>query len=127
MEIKLDFRSHIPIQVQVKEQIRNMLVSGKFEPGERLPTVRELGLELGVNFATIARAYRRLDAEGLLSTQQGRGTYILPGAGSNVVHVTGGERLLSLVREFFLRARRLGFGNEDIHAAVKTVLKVGRE
>ncbi len=76
--IELDFRSKIPIYVQIINQIKHLIATGELRPDDQLPTVRQLATELRVNFNTVARAYRLLDEEGLISTQHGRGTYILP-------------------------------------------------
>ena len=78
MKIKLEFRSKIPIYIQIIDQVKHLIASGVLVPDDQLPTVRELADDLGVNFTTVARAYRLLDEEGLISTQHGRGTYILP-------------------------------------------------
>ncbi len=75
--IQLDFRSHTPIYTQIVEQVKQQVISGVLKPEDQLPTVRALALELRVNFNTVARAYRLLDEAGIISTQQGRGTYIL--------------------------------------------------
>lgn len=77
LPIKLDFRSGVPIYVQIVEQIQNLVVTGELLPGDQLPTVRQLASELRVNFNTVARAYRLLDENELISTQQGRGTFLL--------------------------------------------------
>jgi GntR family transcriptional regulator len=77
MNLEIDFRSGLPIYMQVVERIQERLAAGRLKPGDQLPTVRSLALELRVNFNTIARAYRILDEAGIISTQQGRGTYIL--------------------------------------------------
>lgn len=57
-------------------QIEALVVDGTFKPGDQLPTVRELAIDLRINFSTVARAYRMLDEKRLISTQRGRGTYI---------------------------------------------------
>ena len=75
--VHLDFRSGTPIYTQIVEQVKQQVLSGELKPGDQLPTVRALALELRVNFNTVARAYRLLDEAGIISTQQGRGTYIL--------------------------------------------------
>ncbi|MDZ4159126.1 MAG: GntR family transcriptional regulator, partial [Anaerolineaceae bacterium] len=77
IDIQLNFRSGLPIYVQIVEQVQRQLLGGELHPGDQLPTVRQLANELGVNFNTVARAYRLLDETGLISTQQGRGSYIL--------------------------------------------------
>jgi GntR family transcriptional regulator len=75
-EIRIDFRSNMPIYLQIMEQIRQKVASGELQPGDQLPTVRQMAADLRVNFNTVARAYRMLDETGLISTQHGRGTYI---------------------------------------------------
>ncbi|HEY5269315.1 MAG TPA: GntR family transcriptional regulator, partial [Anaerolineales bacterium] len=77
MNLEIDFRSGIPIYLQVVERIKERIAGGRLTPGDQLPTVRSLALELRVNFNTIARAYRILDEVGIISTQQGRGTYVI--------------------------------------------------
>jgi GntR family transcriptional regulator len=75
-QIKLDFRSDIPLYLQIVRQVENLVTIGNLKQGDQLPTVRELAVELRINFNTVARAYRVLDESGLISTQRGRGTYI---------------------------------------------------
>jgi DNA-binding transcriptional regulator YhcF (GntR family) len=58
--IHLDFRSGTPIYTQIVEQVKQQVLSGELKPGDQLPTVRALALELRVNFNTVARAYRLL-------------------------------------------------------------------
>jgi len=77
MMIELDLRSHVPIYVQIVERIEHLVAAGVLQPDDQLPTVRQLAADLRVNFNTIARAYRMLDAAGIISTQQGRGTFVL--------------------------------------------------
>ncbi|MCF6277399.1 MAG: GntR family transcriptional regulator [Anaerolineales bacterium] len=74
--IRLDLRSGVPIYTQIMEQIKQLVSGGVLQTGDQLPTVRALAQELRVNFNTVARAYRLLDEAGIISTQQGRGTYI---------------------------------------------------
>ena len=76
-DFSLDFRSGVPVYVQLVEQVQAHLARGNLKPGDQLPTVRQMASELRINFNTVARAYRMLDEAGLISTQQGRGTYIL--------------------------------------------------
>ncbi|MGD8760462.1 MAG: GntR family transcriptional regulator, partial [Anaerolineales bacterium] len=64
MFIELDFRSHIPIYVQIMERIKHLMATGMLGPGDQLPTVRQLAADLRVNFNTVARAYRLLDEAG---------------------------------------------------------------
>jgi GntR family transcriptional regulator len=76
LTLQLDFHSGLPIYTQIVNQIQSQLAYGVLKPGDQLPTVRALAEELRVNFNTVARAYRILDEVRIISTQQGRGTYI---------------------------------------------------
>lgn len=74
--ISLDFRADEPIYLQIVRQIETLVSQGILKPGDQLPTVRALAIDLRINFSTVARAYRILDEMQLISTQRGRGTYI---------------------------------------------------
>jgi len=114
MNLELDFRSGIPIYLQVVERIRERIAAGKLKPGDQLPTVRALAQDLRVNFNTIARSYRILDEAGVISTQQGRGTYILemppPGVSAGIRR----KALQALTQRYLSDADRLGVSPEEI-------------
>jgi GntR family transcriptional regulator len=76
----LNPRSGIPIYVQLKEQVKTAVAGGVLNPGDQMPSVRDLAVALVVNPNTIARAYSELEREGLLSVEQGRGTFISSGS-----------------------------------------------
>jgi GntR family transcriptional regulator len=108
MNLELDFRSGIPIYLQVVERIRERIAGGSLPPGSQLPTVRALALELRVNFNTIARAYRILDENGIISTQQGRGTYILELPPPEITASIRRRSLQALTNRYLGDASRLG-------------------
>jgi GntR family transcriptional regulator len=74
LTVRLD--SDIPLTVQIAEGIRRQIAAVALRPGDELPTVRQLASDLGVNLNTVARAYRTLEDEGLLTTVRGRGTQV---------------------------------------------------
>ena len=111
--IHLDFRSHVPIYTQIVEQVKQQLVSGILKPGDQLPTVRALALELRVNFNTVARAYRLLDEAGIISTQQGRGTFILEVPPPERTDKLRQQALEALTRDYLAEAQRLGSSPEE--------------
>lgn len=119
MQIKLDFRSKIPIYIQIIDQIKHLIASGVLKPDDQLPTVRELASDLDVNFTTVARAYRLLDEEGLISTQHGRGTYILPLPEGRSKGDFRREDLERLTRHFLNESARLGYGPDEVAEIVK--------
>lgn len=89
--------------------------------GERLPTVRELAGQLDLNFNTVARAYRLLDRGGVVSAQQGRGTFMLTNRSS------GREKriaLQTLTAQYIAEARRQNFSEAEIAAAITSRLRL---
>jgi GntR family transcriptional regulator len=121
--IHIDFRSGIPIYTQIVEQVKQQLVSGLLEPGDQLPTVRALALELRVNFNTVARAYRLLDEASIISTQQGRGTYILEIPPPERTEKLRQQALEALTRDYLNEALRLGSSPEEISKTLKEQLE----
>lgn len=122
MQIKIDFRSGEPIYVQIMEQIRQMVATGELRQGDQLPTVRQMATELRVNFNTVARAYRILDEVGLISTQQGRGTYIWETPSEETNRRLRHQGLQELTRRYFEDAQRLGYNQDEVIIAVETEL-----
>jgi GntR family transcriptional regulator len=76
VEILIDIKSGVPFYRQIIEQIKFAIARGDIEPGDRLPTVRQLAVDLSINPNTVVRAYRELEIEGVLDTQQGSGTFV---------------------------------------------------
>lgn len=126
--LHLDFRSGLPIYIQIMNQIEQQVSGGMLKPGDQLPTVRALASELRVNFNTVARAYRLLDEAGLISTQQGRGTYIMEKAPPEVGQRLRREALVALARQYIGEARRFEFSDAEISHMLQDQLKVaGKE
>ena len=73
---RLDSASGVPFYRQVIDQILAGIATGAVRPGEQLPTVRALAVDLKVNLNTVAKAYKELEIRGVLTTQQGSGTFI---------------------------------------------------
>ncbi len=73
---QLDLHSGVPVYRQVIDQVRGAIAAGQLTPGDQLPTVRQLAVDLAINPNTVVRAYRELELGGLLETQQGTGTFI---------------------------------------------------
>lgn len=121
--IHLDFRSRIPIYTQIVEQVKQQVISGELKPGAQLPTVRALALELRINFNTVARAYRLLDEAGIISTQQGRGTYILEGPPPEQTDKLRQQALEALTRDYLNEAFHLGCSREEVSKTLKEHLE----
>jgi GntR family transcriptional regulator len=123
MQIQIDFRSGAPIYIQIMEQIQHMVANGELKQGDQLPTVRQLATDLRVNFNTVARAYRLLDESRLISTQQGRGTYIWEPPSEETTSQLRKESLKALAQHFVQEAAHMGFSPPAILRAVSDQLK----
>ena len=118
----LDMRSEAPIYVQIVEQVRQRVATGELQPGDQLPTVRQMATDLRVNFNTVARAYRLLDEAGLISTQQGRGTYIWEPPSEETTLKLRNQSLAELAQRFAQEAARRGFSPPEIRQALEKQL-----
>ncbi len=123
MMLKLDFRSKVPIYAQIVEQIENLVANGVLKPGDQLPTVRQLAADLRVNFNTIARAYRLLDEAGVISTQQGRGTFLLEPLPPPKARSLKQTALRGLTSSYLNDAARLGFGPDEVFKSTKAMIE----
>ena len=123
LNLQIDFRSGLPIYTQIVNQIQTQVVAGVLKPGDQLPTVRALAEELRVNFNTVARAYRLLDEARIISTQQGRGTYITEIPPPRVTEKLRKESLEVLTHRFISEAMRLDFSKVEINQMVDDQLK----
>ena len=127
LALHLDFRSGLPIYIQIMNQIESQVLGGSLQPGDQLPTVRAMASELRVNFNTVARAYRMLDEAHIISTQQGRGTYITEIPPPEVTERLRHETLEALARKYIGEALRFGFSKQEIGQIVRDQLKAWQE
>jgi len=113
IDFKLDPKTGAPYYRQIIDQIKFGIAGGKLKTGEQLPTVRALAVELKVNLNTVAKAYRELEIQKILETQQGTGTFVsqmkfqIPQREKN-------EKLREICDEFSSIAFSYGFTVDDI-------------
>ena len=79
---EVDYSNGLPVWIQIKNRIVYLIGSGVFKPGDRLPTVRSLAVDLDISYNTVNRAYMDLERDGYLSTRKGRGTFVADTAGA---------------------------------------------
>jgi GntR family transcriptional regulator len=113
IRIELDLKSGVPFYRQIIDQVRSAIAAGELGPGDKLPTVRQLAVDLSINPNTVSRAYTELELTGLVETQMGSGTFI----GHKKVERGDLERrrmLDQICQEFLSRASSYGFTLDDI-------------
>ncbi|MEO6496342.1 MAG: GntR family transcriptional regulator [Solirubrobacteraceae bacterium] len=111
MELELDRNSDIPVGVQLAWALRARIASRDLGAGERLPAVRELAVIAGVNVNTARAVYARLEADGLIRSEHGRGTFVAADAPAD-------DLLASLARRALDEARSSGLDPRELAAAL---------
>ncbi|MFJ4084051.1 GntR family transcriptional regulator [Streptomyces iakyrus] len=117
MTLKIDIDDSAPPYEQVRARISEQARSGALPVGYRLPTVRGLAESLGLAANTVAKAYRALEADGVIETRGRNGTFVAA-AGS-----AADRKLASAAQAYVERARRLGLGEDVALAAVRDALR----
>lgn len=115
---RLDLRSGVPVYRQLIDQVLGAIATGALAPGDRLPTVRGVAVDLAINPNTVVRAYKELEIRGVLTTQQGTGTFI---SDKKVQQdeVERLRRLNQLVGEMVARAGADGFTVAELIAQLQ--------
>jgi len=115
IRFRLDRHSGLPVYRQLVDQVRQALRLGILRPGDQLPTVRDVVEQVAINPNTVHRAYRELEAQGLIEGQAGRGTFVrrsLPGVPEHQ------EALQRRLVGWFRAARAAGLDNEATEALI---------
>jgi GntR family transcriptional regulator len=118
MRIQIDKTSRVPIHDQIKEQIKGLIHAGQLKTGDQLPTMRELSIELAVNFNTVALAYREMDGEGVITTRRGEGTFVASTPGAAEMRRIRQKKLRELINALFNETDRLGYAVEEVKQAL---------
>ncbi len=109
----VDTRSGVPIYAQLIDQVKRSIAVGALVGGERLPTVKQLAIDLTVNPNTVARAYRDLERDGVIETSPGRGSFVREGdveSSRRSVADVAAVRLEDVIRD----ARSIGVDRTDL-------------
>jgi GntR family transcriptional regulator len=113
-QLHINLKSGVPFYRQIIDQVLTAIASGTLVPGNQLPTVRQLAVDLSINPNTVVRAYRELEIRGILTTQQGSGTFIASGQEVRGDDVERQQRLSGLAGEFVARAGGEGFTLQEL-------------
>ena len=112
--MKWQLRSDAPIYSQLIEHIKLGIVSGEFPPGGKLPSVRDLAGEAGVNPNTMQRAFTELEREGLVNAQRTSGRYVTED--HEMIEETKKDLARAKIKDFLEAMTRLGYGADEIAA-----------
>ena len=112
-EFRLDLHSGVPVYRQIIDQVLGHIATNTLGPGDQLPTVRQVAVDLAINPNTVQRAYRELEIRGVLETQQGTGTFISQQKVKRD-EVERRRQLCQLVSELVARAGAAGFTVDDL-------------
>ncbi len=123
MEIEIEFQSGVPLYEQIAHQVLELIEEGVLNPGDQLPTTRELAVKLNINFNTVARAYRMLDQGEIISTQHGRGTFILEQKDKKGFRKQKTENIEDLTKFYIRKATYLGFKPEEIKTCFESMVE----
>ena len=114
--VLLDPEDPTPPYQQLRRQLLDQIAGGRLAPGDRLPPVRQLAGDLGLAAGTVARVYRELEVEGVLSTRRGAGTRVAESAAD---HIDRHALLAHAVQVLLARTGALGFSREEVLDAVQ--------
>ena len=112
--VSIDARDRTPIYAQLDRGLRAAIVTGRLRPGDQLPTVRQLAVNLQVNANTIARVYAELERDGVLETRRGVKSFVsaAPGAARSATeHI---KRLRAFVTRVLADAAAAGFTRDEV-------------
>lgn len=120
--LTIDARSGVPIYLQIIDQVKRSVALGVLEPGEQLPTVKQLSADLTINPNTVARAYRELERDGVIDTSPGRGSFIAGDGTASAARRTLADVTSQAINEAVREAKSIGLGRHDVQEIFQRVL-----
>jgi len=118
LEFRIDSKSGVPFYRQIIEQAKFAVARGDLQPGDQLPTVRQLAVELSINPNTVIRAYKEMEIEGLLETHQGSGTF-LTNQRPKIDSLERQRMLDQILTELLARASSYGLSLDEVLAGLQ--------
>lgn len=122
--LTIDVSSAVPAYRQIADGLRNVLLGGGLKAGDSLPPVRQLAMDLGVHFNTVAEAYRTLAAEGWLDLRRGRGALVIQRDTPSSPEPEERQRLVRGLRDVVNRMRAAGLPTVEIAGELRRALEV---
>jgi GntR family transcriptional regulator len=112
--VAIDPRDQTPIYAQLDRGLRAAIATGRLQPGDQLPTVRQLAVELSINANTVARVYAELERDGVLETRRGVGSFVAATPGQARPPAEHTKRLRAFVTRVLADAAAAGFTRDEV-------------
>lgn len=113
MFMKIDATDGVPLYLQIAREVKHSIAVGSLRPGEQLPSVREVAVRITVNPNTVAKAYRELEAQGIVETRRGTGTFV----SNEIVSISKEEKkkvVGRLIDKVLDEAKHLRIGEDEL-------------
>lgn len=123
VNIKLDFDGRYPIYEQIIQQFFKDIVTGKLKPGDRIPSIRDLAMQLKVNTNTIQRSYQEMERNSIIYSKRGMGYFVMEN--DNMVTEIRKDMINSHLRNFVEEMQSIGFSQNQILQELEDYLKQG--
>jgi GntR family transcriptional regulator len=117
--VSIDTRDRTPIYAQLERALRAAVATGRLQPGDQLPTVRQLAVDLSVNANTVARVYAELERAGVIETRRGVGSFVCGNAARAHPPREHDRRLRAFITRLLADADAAGFTLDDVMQALE--------
>ena len=111
-EFRIDPKSPVPVWAQTKSRLLYLILSGRYQEGDKLPTVRDLAVELNINYNTVNKAYQDLERDGYVLTTRGKGSYVTDKAREGFFAIESDVDFL--IQELIEKATAKGMTGEEL-------------
>lgn len=123
MYLVISNNSNLPIYEQIKEQIKSQILKGELVEDEKLPSLRQLAKDLKISVLTTTRAYNELEEEGFITSQQGKGFFVMPRS-SGLIHEQLVKKVENSLNDAIEGARQAEISDEELFEILRLLLKV---
>jgi GntR family transcriptional regulator len=118
-----EFEASKPIYIQITEKIFQRIIRGEINPGEKLPSVRDMAVQSGVNPNTIQRSYAEMERMGIVETRRGQGTFVIEK--ESIVNKLKQSMQTEIIGQFVKSMKELGYTNQQMVSGLTHYLEDG--
>lgn len=122
IDISINEDSGIPLWLQLRNRLIYLISRGYYREGDQLPTVRELAVELGINYNTVSKVYQDIERDGYILSKRGKGTFVAKKEHAN--HDNPNQDSEVLFKDFIRQCEELGIPQKDIPDLVREHLSI---